>query len=306
MSGPADNAALPPVLPRIRRLDGGALRMAAPAKINLNLLVGPPRGDGFHDIDSIVAKITLYDELTLRPRTDGLIRLACSGAPCGDDERNLALLAARALAHGRGVGGADIELVKLIAPGAGLGGGSSDAAAVLEGLRTMWRLELGDDELAALAASLGSDVPLFLGPPASRMTGRGERVAPVEVHPFFALLIVPEVRCATAEVYREFDAAGPGAMGEQLAPAVLAETPSAWRGLLRNDLAAAALRVGPDLGDLRRAIADRTRLGVCVTGSGSAMFILCDSPDEAAAAAVAAAGAGTLRAVCIPVRSNPW
>lgn len=304
MSDPCHIPTFPPLRPRVESISGGALRLAGPAKINLNLLVGPRRGDGFHDVDSYVAKITLYDDLTIRPRSDGRITLTCSPANCGSDEQNLALLAARALADGRNVGGAQIALVKRIRPGAGLGGGSSDAAAVLLGLRDMWKLDLADEDLAAVAASLGSDVPLFLGPAAVRMTGRGERVAPAEVHPFHALLFVPDIHCDTGEVYRAFDETGGGAPGEQQAPSSLAAAPSAWRGMLRNDLAEAAERLEPDVGKLRRSIAEQTGLPVSVTGSGSAMFVLCDSADEAAAAF--AALDQTMLAICIPVRSNPW
>lgn len=305
MSEPCENLIFPPSRPRAERLGGGAVRLAAPAKINLNLLVGPMRDDGFHEVDSYVAKVTLYDEITLRPAGDGLITLACSGADCGDDFENLAFRAAAALAEERGAGGVDVELHKLIPPAAGLGGGSADAAAVLLALRDMWRLGLADEDLAAVAASLGSDVPLFLGPPAARVTGRGECVTPVDVHPFFALLFVPEIHCATGEVYREFDAGGGGGeIAGQLPPSALAAEPSTWRGLLRNDLTGAAVRIAPGLGELKRAIAEQAAPGVCLTGSGSAMFVLCDSHDEAAAAF--AALDEKLRAICIPVRSNPW
>ena len=304
MSDASDSMTFGPVRARVERLGGGVLRLAAPAKINLNLRVGPARGDGFHDLDSYVAKVTLYDEVTLSPRRDGRITLSCTGADCGDDERNLAVRAARLLAGDRDVGGVDIGLVKRIAPAAGLGGGSSDGAAVLWGLRDLWRLDLDDAALAGLAARLGSDVPLFLGPPAARMTGRGERLAAVDVHPFFALLLVPDIHCATGEVYRAFDAAGPGAMGEQLPAPVLAGPPSAWRGLLRNDLAAAARQIAPRLDQLYRTVAARIEAPLCITGSGSAMFILCDSP--ARAAETAAALGEDLRPLCIPVRSNPW
>jgi len=304
MSNHADNLTFPRSRPRIETLRDGALRLAAPAKINLNLLVGPPRDDGFHGLDSCVAKITLYDDLTLRPRRDGEVTLTTSGLPCGDDEQNLALRAARALAQGRDVGGADVELVKRIAPGGGLGGGSSDAASTLWGLRELWQIDVTDAELARLAATLGSDVPLFLGPAASRMTGRGELLSPIDLPPFFALLIVPDIHCATAEVYRAFDATTPGPMAEQLSPHALAGPPSTWRHLLKNDLAAPAQTVSPRLAELRQTLAARTVLPVCITGSGSAMFVLCDSPDEAVATFNAFDDA--LQATCIPVRSNQW
>ena len=130
--------------PRRAVLADGGLRVAAPAKINLDLLVGPRRPDGYHDIDSLVAKITLYDELAARLREDGPVGLHCEGLDCGPIEENLALRAARLLAEraGRRVGGAEIRLAKAIPPGRGLGGGSSDAAAALVALDELWRLGL--------------------------------------------------------------------------------------------------------------------------------------------------------------------
>ena len=226
------------VLPRrdrIERLGPHALRLLAPAKINLNLLVGPRGPDGFHEIDSLVAKVTLYDEIELRGREEGEIRFTCRGAGCGGDEKNLALRAARLLAEGRHVGGVDITLSKHIPPGRGLGGGSSDAAAVLIGLNELWQLGVSAAELSALAASLGSDVPLFFGPPAARMTGRGELLEEISVHPFVAVLILPDFTCRTSAVYRAFDEA-PAAVEKQLEPPTLGGSPSQWRAALVNQL----------------------------------------------------------------------
>jgi 4-diphosphocytidyl-2-C-methyl-D-erythritol kinase len=331
-----------PAQPRLLRAEDGGLRAWAPAKINLNLLVGPRRDDGYHGLDSLVAKVTLYDRIDLRPRGDGRIRFSCAGADCGPDEKNLALKAARALAaavpaSGRGV---DIELHKRIPPGKGLGGGSSDAAAVLAALHELWGAPLNAGELQKLAMTLGSDVPLFLGPPASRMTGRGEVLAPIDVHPFAAVLILPACECSTAAVYRAFDDMGktraretrdrphfrppkvgsvPSFPGEQIDLAVLSRPPSTWRGLLRNDLSAGALQVSPQLAVLWDGLRAAIAPPVCLSGSGSGLFVLCD--DEAEALALvpairracpgapgqaeseAGAGAGF---ECVVVRNNPW
>lgn len=277
----------------------------ASAKINLNLLVGPRRSDGFHPLDSYVAKVTLYDEVRLRRRSDGEIRLACRGIECGDDEKNLALRAARALAEQGGVSaGADVALSKRIPPGRGLGGGSSDAAAVLYGLNELWRLDVPEGELFDLAARLGSDVPLFLGPAACRMTGRGETVEPVRVHPFVAVLVLPRAACATAKVYRACDDQ-PAAMGQQLSPRMIAEQPpSAWRGLLVNQLASAARRVCMELDEVWTKLAGAVGLTVAMSGSGSALFILCD--DEAEASAAMADVPSELKELCVLVRQNDW
>ena len=296
-------AGLPP-RPRLAPRPGGGLVAYAPAKINLNLLVGPRRADGYHPIDSLVAKVTLYDRLELRSRTDGRVVFSCSGADCGPDERNLALRAWRAVAEACGDGrGVRIDLRKGIPPGAGLGGGSSDAAAVLWAANRLLGEPLTAGALLALAASLGSDVPLFLGTPASRIAGRGERIAPIRVSPFLAVLILPEFDCSTAAVYRVFDEA-PTRLRRQLKPSVLPGSPSAWRGLLRNDLAAAARKVSEPLAALWDSLSAAVHLPVFLTGSGSGLFILCDGPAEASA--VLAELPRNLPCRRIVVRANPW
>jgi 4-diphosphocytidyl-2-C-methyl-D-erythritol kinase len=318
---------------------GGVLRLWAPAKINLNLLVGPRRDDGFHPLDSCVAKITLYDRIDLICRQDGHLHLKTAGADCGDPEENLVLRAARLLRERKGTGsaavcgacplsspqekgtdsdfkrrnrsqspfpnpGADLELHKNIPPGAGLGGGSSDAAAVLVGLSEMWHLNAHAGELAALAAKLGSDVPLFLGPPSSRMTGRGEILQPAAVCPFVAGIFLNDCFCSTAEVYRAFDQSPPETC-EQLDPSALAsEPPSRWRHRLVNQLFPAALKVCPALGELWNALRAALPCPVHMSGSGSALFILCD--DERELAAMLARVPKHLQGRFIAVRNSPF
>ncbi|MEI7837549.1 MAG: 4-(cytidine 5'-diphospho)-2-C-methyl-D-erythritol kinase [Planctomycetota bacterium] len=269
---------------------GEALVVAAPAKINLNLLVGPRRSDGYHPIDSYVARINLFDTIELRRRDDARITLECLGADCGPTESNLAFRAAEALAQqahaaGRSEGrarGVDIRLIKRIPLGAGLGGGSSDAAAVLAGLTSLWDLKLEPGDLASLAGTLGSDVPLFLGPPAARMTGRGETVRPVRLCSFRAILCLPGLHIPTAAVYRQFDRLPAQALC-QLDEAILSGPPSAWRDRLVNQLSPAADDVCPGLGTWRGSLAEGG-LPVCLSGSGSALFILFDDQPSAESA----------------------
>jgi 4-diphosphocytidyl-2-C-methyl-D-erythritol kinase len=370
MSQQRDNP-LPVMLPRPRhqQLHGGAIGVAAPAKINLDLLVGPRRADGYHPLDSIVAKVSLYDEITLTPRDDGQITLACRNVDCGPAEMNLAYRAAELLARDAGIGnrgmgvppmsltgvspvdsagtndqhgrdgrathgqnaratrnaratvGVDIALVKHIPPGKGLGGGSSDAAAVLAGLDQLWRLATPADRLAELAATLGSDVPLFLGPPAARMTGRGEKLRPLAVHSFAAVLHMPDFACATADVYRAFDslASAAGALtgalptsqacaGQPMARRgaidLAAAPPSAWRASLRNDLTAAAGAVSDQLRQTLGLLRDCAAAPVHMTGSGSAMFIICDTVAEAQA--VARRLPPDMPGQTVIVLPNPW
>ena len=286
MSARADNlrGALPR-RPPLERLADDRVRLWAPAKINLDLLVGPRRTDGYHRLDSLVAKVTLYDRLEVgiceRPGTE----LTCEGFDCGPAERNLAVRAAEALGERFGRRGVTIELAKAIPPGCGLGGGSSDAAAVLRGLNELWRLGLGERELAGVGADLGSDVPLFFGPPTLRMTGGGEQFEQTPVHPFVAVLVLTPLACSTAEVYRAYDDA-PSAIDRQLeAERIAGQPPSAWREQLANDLAGPARRCCPPLAELQDRLAVQIDAPVHITGSGSGLFVLCDDP--AAAGAVA-------------------
>ncbi len=295
-----------PLQDRAQPFDGGA-RMWAPAKINLNLLVGPPGADGYHPLDSFVARISLYDRLDLRLRDDGRITLRNEGAECGPPEENLAFRAAEALAAGEDPGGVEITLHKGIPPGTGLGGGSSDAATVLAGLNGLWELGRTPEQLCDLAAMLGSDVPLFLAPPGARMTGRGEQVRNVPIADFAALLCLPPMHSPTGAVYRRFDELGPPA-GEpadrQLPEDLLAEPPSTWRERLVNDLRPAAEALGGELTEFRRALSASAGAPVCLSGSGSAMFVLCD--DAAEATERFERLPPDLAERCCVVESNPW
>ena len=271
-------------------VDGGLL-WRAPAKLNLTLSVVARRDDGFHELDSLVAKVTLYDELLVRPRDDGDVRLKCSPFDCGPVEDNLASRAARLLLNRAGGGGADIDLTKRIPPGSGLGGGSSDAAAALAALNELWRLNLPRERLAEMAAELGSDVPLFLNGPSARIRGRGERVEPAEMQPFFAVLWMPELRCPTAEVYAAYDRLA-GREGEPVG-----DGPG-------NDLEPAAREVCPELGEIASKLSAATGLDAHLTGSGSAMFVL--AADERQARAAAEALPDDLPGSGAIVTLNPW
>ena len=313
MSHPTDTpgAAAPPEC-RIRREADGTLVAAAPAKINLNLLVGPAGDDGYHPLDSIVAKISLHDTLELRLRSDGRVMLTCTGCDCGPVEENLVMRAATLLAVGRDTPGADIMLHKAIPAGMGLGGGSSDAAAALAGLGELWRLGLTEAYSGALARRLGSDVPLFLAPACSRMTGRGEVLQPMAVHPFFVALVLPHFSCSTADVYRTYDRS-PSPIGEQLdaGPAtaprrdlLAAQPPSVWRDKLVNDLARPARQTYPQLAELWDRLAACADVSIHLTGSGSGLFALFDTLADAQA--FASALPANLRAMCMLAASNPW
>ncbi len=260
----------------------------APAKINLTLRVGPRRRDGFHEIESLIAPIDLCDTLRLRPRADASLRLSCDDLGLPTDERNLALQAALLLRQhvARPELGAEITLSKRIPAGAGLGGGSSDAAATLRGLAELWQLGIDRDALLTLAARLGSDVPLFLFDAPVIARGRGEQVEPVRgLPPAWVLLIVPSQRCPTAQVYAAFDAL-PAPPARPSAESVLAGAADV-QGLLErcfNDLEPAAMRVCPPLSELHARLEARLNRPVRLSGSGSAFYTLFEHRQDALAA----------------------
>ncbi len=265
------------------------LRLAAAGKINLTLRVGPRRSDGFHEIESLLVPIDLCDEVVLTLRDDGRLMLVCDAARLPADDRNLALRAARILrAHLAEPGlGAHILLRKRIPAGAGLGGGSADAAAVLRGLCRLWGRALRADVLMRLGASVGSDVPalLFGGPVIAR--GRGERVQRADGLPEAqAVVMLPPLACRTAEVYAAFDALPPPPARPPAAE-ILGQAGDAAALLTAcyNDLEPAAMRVCPQLGRLRARAEDLLGQPVRLSGSGSALFTLAATREQAVAAA---------------------
>lgn len=231
------------------------MRVAAHAKINLSLQVLGTRTDGYHDLRSVVVPIPLADDVALFPADDGSVSVSgCPGVPL---ERNLAYRAARLLQRRFGRrDGIAISITKRIPMGAGLGGGSTDAAAVMNALNELWRLDVPRADLAELAAQIGSDVPaLVIGGPVL-MEGRGERVSPLprSAMPDFSrfVLRIPRVFSSTPDVFREFRPED--------------------RGLGRNDLQPAACRLHPEIADAIDGLVAEGCRDVAMSGSGSAVF----------------------------------
>lgn len=184
------------------------LEVRAPAKINLLLKVYGRRPDGYHEIETVMQKLELADYLRLRKNpTTKSIRLQCAGAKLPEDETNLAFKAAVIFCDYAGIeGGLDIELEKYIPIAAGLGGGSSDAAAVLLGLNTLFSTEISTDKLAKLAASLGADVPFFISAGGAGLaTGIGTKVENIDsLGDCWIVLVNPGISLSTKWVYENF------------------------------------------------------------------------------------------------------
>jgi 4-diphosphocytidyl-2-C-methyl-D-erythritol kinase len=264
------------------------VRVDAPAKINVGLRLLGKRADGFHEIESLVMAIDLCDTLEAAPATDGRLSLTVvsDGAEAPADESNLALRAARLLKAESGVGaGARLTLTKRIPAGRGLGGGSSDAAAALVLLSRFWGLDWPVEKLSSLAAQLGSDVPFFLNGPLAMMKGRGEIIEPVTAEARAAVLLLSPPRVLpTKDVYAASRIPSAGRINSS------SET---WLTHLRsghleelgkclfNDLEPAARALCDDVSRLREALERAGATCVSMTGSGSAVFALVPSRDEA-------------------------
>jgi len=270
------------------------LTVEAPAKVNLTLRVLGVRDDGYHDLESVVALVALFDSLVFEP-ADGL-GLVCRGMEVPGGEDNLVLAAARVLADECRPGqGAQIRLEKRIPPGRGFGGGSSDAAAALVGLNTLWGCGLGREELARLGARVGSDVPLFLASPIAVMRGRGERVEPVAADSSWWLVLAwPDYEMPTAGVYAAYDRLGASTDGVAAAAVLdhLAGPAHEARPFLVNDLEPAADSMRCGRFDVRGCLERAGAAAVGMTGSGSAYFAVADTQAEANRVADAARAAG--------------
>lgn len=269
------------------------------AKLNLWLRVLRRRPDGYHNIESVACIISLADTLAISPARS--IALTCTGMPAGDDRRNLALRAAQAFAarasaiSGRPISqyGAHLALQKRIPPEAGLGGGSSDAAGALLGLNKVYESVLPQQEVVALAAGLGSDVPLFLaGAPGCLMRGRGEVLAPVPIAPFWAVVVKPSFGVSTAWAYANCTPASGGPGPDDLLSALASGNIERASMLLHNDLEQPAIAAHPEIARIKQALLDAGTMGAMMTGSGSAVFGFAPDQGRAEAIAVQMADAG--------------
>ena len=255
------------------------IRVAAPAKINLRLRVVGVRSDGYHLLDSVVVPVRLFDQLVIEVRRARETRVAihCTGdsPEVPTDQSNLAVRAARMYADRCGLPlDIQLQLTKRIPVGAGLGGGSSDAAAVLRGLNSIADRPVEAARLARWALELGADVPFFLFGRPAQMTGIGEELSPFQL-PSAAqgplVLVFPGMGLATKEVYGRYDGS---LTSESVASSICALTPgqAPLQDWLSNDLEAAAFQVLPKLGKLKRHLRALGARAVVMTGSGSAMF----------------------------------
>jgi 4-diphosphocytidyl-2-C-methyl-D-erythritol kinase len=279
-----------------------------PAKINLGLGVGAATDDGFHPVATVYQAIAQYDEVKARPAEPGEFSLSVTGegadvVPLDDD--NLAMRAARLLATTFSVSeGVSLSVHKTIAVAGGLAGGSSDAAGALLACDELWGIGASRDELAELAATLGSDVPFCLLGGNAIGTGRGETLSPVLGRGRYEwVLAYAKGGLPTGDVYREFDRAGSDDRPPQ--PQVRDGLMAALRSgdcyevgrELYNDLQDAAIRLRPALSRTLELGEELGALGSLVSGSGPTCVFLAADEDHAVDLAVGLSSSGLARTV---------
>ena len=259
------------------------VRLIAPAKINLALEVLHRRPDGYHEIDTVMTTLDLADRVAIRARPAGAgLEVALTGAYAAgiDPADDLAGRAARLLAEETGrAPDLHIAIEKRVPSPAGLGGGSSDAAAVLRGLNALWGLDLAPERLAEIGARIGSDVPFFLVGGTARCTGRGDRVETLrDMRPLRMLILVPPVPAGEAKTAQRYGALAPhdfshGHVAQRLAHRLARNAPPPTNDLV-NVFERVIERTQPELVAhyAAYAAAGAPRLHLC--GAGPAVFLL--------------------------------
>ncbi|MEO0085412.1 MAG: 4-(cytidine 5'-diphospho)-2-C-methyl-D-erythritol kinase [candidate division WOR-3 bacterium] len=261
-----------------------AVTIKAPAKVNLGLWVGRRRPDGFHDIVTIMVPLTLCDTVVVAPASGG-ITLAVNSPEVPDGHENIACKAASLFfAAIRSTAGCAIRITKRIPVGAGLGGGSSDAAAVLKGLNRLFGSPLTERTLHRLALRLGSDVPFFLKGVACACRGRGERLRPLRLPHLHFILHLPSYPVSTPWAYAALDRlrrrrqvlTSPPLSPKILSLSLRQQEPDGIRTQVHNSFEPVVFRRYPDLKRARDLLLNSGALAAGLSGSGSTVYGLVD------------------------------
>ena len=261
------------------------LLVRAPAKINLSLLIAGQRADGFHEIETVMAKVDWFDEILFQQGQKTGIELVCKGpywAPEGKE--NLIYQACQMLLDScHSQANIKITLTKNIPAGTGLGSASSDAAAALIGANRFLQLAVEPHQLSEIAAKLGSDVPFFLDGPLAFCTGRGEKIEKLDENfNFLALLILPNVSVSTKKVYANYkhDSALYEKLNNRINSYIEKNRIDLVLKMCTNMLQISCFSLYKELAELKTKVESLGIGPLCLSGSGSAMFCIMDSTDE--------------------------
>jgi 4-diphosphocytidyl-2-C-methyl-D-erythritol kinase len=263
----------------------GGLSVLAPAKINLSLLIAGKRPDGFHEIETVMAKINWYDEILICNGEKTGIDLICKG-PCWapDGQENLVYKAAALMMQKcRLSANLQITLIKNIPAGTGLGSASSDTAATLLGLNQLLKTGLNDSELSEMAQALGSDVPFFLNGPLALCRGKGEKITKInEKFNFRVILILSDISVSTKKVYANY--VHNERLYEQASKTLIGFIEKNRIDLVAkhciNMLQESCFDLEKSLAKLKNKVQSLGIGPCCLTGSGSALFCIIESEDD--------------------------
>ena len=267
-----------------------SLKILVPAKVNLFLRVGNQRRDGYHSIETVFHTVGLWDEIVIKPSVS--FGFSAHGLPSPEDRSNLCVRAFDLIReHARSGLNASIRLVKRIPPGAGLGGGSADAAACLAGLDRFWRLGLGQPALTRLASNLGSDVPFFIRGGAALGTGRGNVLRSLRSRlDRWCVILKPAFGVLTRAAYARLDSSRRETTRSGTRPRGQSVVAAITRGRLpgsevHNDFEPVVSRLYPKIGMILRRMKETGLSPVFMTGSGSAVVGLAGNRGAAKAVA---------------------
>jgi len=295
---------------QITRTSNG-VKVLAPAKINLSLLVAGKRPDGFHEIETVMAKVTLFDELIIEHGKEPGIELVCIGsewAPEGRD--NLVYTACEKLFEVAGKSfPVKVTLEKNIPAGAGLGSASTDAAAVLLGLNELFELGLSIELLSELAGDLGSDVAFFFGGPLAFCTGRGEKIQKIgQEFNFSSALVLPRVSCLTAKVYANYrhDSKEYERLSEAIGAELAKNRIEIVSKMCANMLQTSCFELYTELAELKAQLGSLGTGHLCVSGSGCSMYHIFDSSEGGQAEDYLRRITEQTGCKCIIVTNNRW
>ena len=266
------------------------MKFKTPAKINLGLHIHKKRDDGFHELETLFQMVALFDEMELE-ETEGNIELFCDTPGIPNDKTNLVVKAARLLQNrftGK-CGGVKIKLKKKIPSGAGLGGGSGNAAGVLLALNLLWNLKISRNDLISMASELGSDVPFFLMSPCAIGTGKGEILQPVESPiSFYILMIYPGFPISTPWVYDNLKLKLTKSENNiSILKNFIMRSEFAQLGAsLYNDLEPIVFKRYPEILTMKNELLNSGAEGALLSGSGSTVFGIFDNLEIAKKALV--------------------
>ena len=260
------------------------ISLKAPAKVNLFLEILGKRDDGYHEIETIMQEIDLADSLQFEETQEG-VTLECNDKNIPANQDNLVCKAANLILEECGIKkGVLINLEKNIPVGAGLGGGSSDAATTLKALNSLWKVGLNNEELMGFAAKLGSDIPFFINGKTALCRGRGELITPVEVRNRMDYIILfPRVHISTETIYKnlKIDLTKKRKDVSFFLDALKYSEAASISKLLFNRLEEIIFATYPDLLQVKSTLESFDFCGLSISGSGSAFFGLCNDRHQA-------------------------